>query len=325
MLYCGLDEAGYGPLLGPLCVAAVVFDVADADEDADHRKAPDLWRRLKHVVSDSPSERTKIAIADSKRLKGAKDGKAHPLRHLEKGVLAMLASSAGLCPATDDDLFAHVGAAAPRDGTAWYAESIPLPIANDRDLLAIAANRLRLAMQDAGVRLVSLACDALDGAAFNAMAKRTQKSDINFYLAMRHVDRIWRSHGEAHPRVVIDRHGGRTHYREELQLAFPDASITIVGETESVSRYRLVRDGAPITLSFEVESESRHVPTALASMTAKYVRELYMERMNRFFCAHLPELKPTAGYVEDGRRYLKDIRPVLQRLAIADEAIVRVR
>ena len=79
------------------------------------------------------------------------------------------------------------------------------------------------------------------------------------------------------------------------------------------------------TYGSRVESESRHLPNALASMTAKFTRELFMERMNRFFRSHLAELKPTAGYVEDGRRYLKDIDPTLRRLGIATSAIVRSR
>ncbi|MFO0829039.1 MAG: hypothetical protein U0572_12940 [Phycisphaerales bacterium] len=321
IVYAGIDEAGYGPLLGPLSVAVSVFVV----EDVESGKAPNLWHRLRSVVSDTPSDRAKIAIADSKKLKGARDGKAHPLRHLEKGVLAALATT-GTIPATDDELFDALCARADRSSQPpWYATPLALPLAHDRDAIAIAANRLRVAGLAAGVRLASLACETLDGAAFNALAEKCQKSDINFAMAMRHVDRVWREHALDHPRVVIDRHGGRVHYRAELQTAFPDARLAIVGETESISRYRMTRGDSELTISFEVESESRHLPNALASMTAKYVRELFMERMNRFFRGHLPELKPTAGYVEDGRRYVKDIRPLLARLAIDDRAIVRCR
>ena len=36
--------------------------------------------------------------------------------------------------------------------------------------------------------------------------------------------------------IVIDRQGGRTHYLRELQLAYPEAHLRIVAETEAVSR-----------------------------------------------------------------------------------------
>ncbi len=78
-----------------------------------------------------------------------------------------------------------------------------------------------------------------------------------------------------------------------------------------------------LTISFAREADARHLPVALASMTAKYVRELHMARMNRFFVGHQPELKPTAGYVEDGRRYVKDIEPLITKLEIGRKSLVR--
>ncbi len=141
---------------------------------------------------------------------------------------------------------------------------------------------------------------------------------------MRLVDRVWRTWPDAHPRVIVDRQGGRTHYREDLQLAFPTAQIRIVAESEGLSRYRLRRDDTEVTITFAREAETGHLPVALASMLAKYVRELLMLRLNRFFRAHLPELKPTAGYVEDARRYLQDIEPVIRKLDLSRDSLIRV-
>ena len=123
----------------------------------------------------------------------------------------------------------------------------------------------------------------------------------------------------------VDRHGGRTHYLRELQIAFPESQITIVAEEEDVSRYRLVRGDSRLTLSFSKGSESKHLPVAQASMAAKYVRELHMLRLNRFFTSHLPELKPTAGYVQDARRYLREIQPVIMNLDLARTSLIRSR
>ena len=41
------------------------------------------------------------------------------------------------------------------------------------------------------------------------------------------------------------------------------------------------------------------LPTALASMTAKYLRELSMRAFNEFWCARVTGLRPTAGYPMD--------------------------
>ena len=76
-------------------------------------------------------------------------------------------------------------------------------------------------------------------------------------------------------------------------------------------------------LSFLREAESQHLPVALASMIAKYVRELRMLRLNRFFQQQMPALAPTAGYVKDARRYLAEIEPVIDRLGLKRSELIR--
>lgn len=326
LLYCGIDEAGYGPLLGPLCVAGAAFVIEESDGAAPDVRPPDLWTLLRSAVADRPGVRDRIAIADSKRLKGAKEGKAHPLRHLERGVVAALAAAGRPAPATDAALLEALGVTLGSvESCPWYARPVELPLGDSAEAIAIAGNRLALACRGSGVRLAGIACRVLDGPDFNREARRCRKSELNFRLAMGLVDAIWTDHAGAHPRVVIDRQGGRAQYLEVLGTSFPEASRRILGETETTSRYRLEDARGPITLSFEVESESRHLPCALASMTAKLVRELLMERMNRYFRDLLPELAPTAGYVEDGRRFLAEVRPTLRRLGIGEDRLVRAR
>ena len=74
LVYAGIDEAGYGPMLGPLCIGAATFILPDADP-ADG--APDLWDLLSEAVCRKVSDKKKrIAINDSKVLKGASSSKA---------------------------------------------------------------------------------------------------------------------------------------------------------------------------------------------------------------------------------------------------------
>ncbi len=46
---------------------------------------------------------------------------------------------------------------------------------------------------------------------------------------------------------------------------------------------------------------------------------------NRFWASNLPGLKSTAGYYQDGLRFLKDIEPQIEKLGIARERLVRAR
>ena len=82
--------------------------------------------------------------------------------------------------------------------------------------------------------------------------------------------------------------------------------------------------GENLVISFEVEAEERHLPVALASMGAKYVRELSMRRLNAFFAQRMEGLHPTAGYVEDGRRYLAEVKPILHAESIPERDFVRM-
>jgi hypothetical protein len=64
---------------------------------------------------------------------------------------------------------------------------------------------------------------------------------------------------------------------------------------------------------------------AIASMLSKYLREALMNRFNAWWKTHLPALEPTAGYYNDGLRFLHDIAAKRRELGIADAVLVRSR
>ena len=337
LLYAGIDEAGYGPLLGPLCVGCAAFTVPDAAGDAAPDAPPCLWKALSAAVCRTTTDRRRrIAVEDSKKLKGAKDAALHPLRHLERGVAAFASAVAGAPPewVDDDTLLAALGAraAAPPEGDAWHDAPLPLPVGNDAAALRISGAMLRTALAKAGIEAASLSVRALDAREFNRLAARvSNKATINFMAAAEHVERVRRlaAGRGVDAWIALDRQGGRTGYLDALRTSFPDATLAVIEESESTARYRLrwpAGGGLPAhaaTVSFELGGEERNLPIALASMAAKFARELHMRRLNAFFARHVPGLAPTAGYVQDGRRFLDDVGAAAKRLGIAREALVR--
>ncbi len=89
-----------------------------------------------------------------------------------------------------------------------------------------------------------------------------------------------------------------------------DSRASIVGDQPTRSGWKR---GLP-------RRESGFCPSALASMTSKYVRELAMQAFNEFWVSRVPGLQPTAGYPADAKRFHAQIRHVQQQLGIPDDA-----
>ncbi|MEM9083513.1 MAG: hypothetical protein AAGB34_07955 [Planctomycetota bacterium] len=310
----GIDEAGYGPLLGPLTVASSAWRVpASFDEGAD------LWDHLSPVVVRTRREVGKhvdrVAIADSKVLKLPRTVKTqHELVHLERGVWAALScagerdlsSDAGLMEALGVDL-------AELERQPWYGgEKASLPVGSSVDQLSLVSARFVSACERAGVRPIELRCVALPEWRFNEMlGSLGVKSRVSFRVVGSLLARLWCSRAavaSVPPIALIDRQGGRLRYAQALAGALDDAVVEAVEESEIRSVYSVhTADGArQMRVVFQAKGDNAHLPIALASMGAKLVRELLMMRFNAYWCGVVEGLRPTAGYTTDGRRWLDD-------------------
>lgn len=318
LLYTGIDEAGYGPMLGPLCVARATLEV---DSWSPGDPAPDLWSMLDQAVCKSKREaKSRIAVGDSKDLKLANSSVSrHPLHHLERGVLAFLCSRDGVAPRDDDGLFASLRAV--HEPHAWYeGEPIGLPLGVSPEMLAIEGNMLRAAMSRAGVRLVDLRVRVIGEGEFNRLYQQHNSKAVATGSAL--CELIREARDQQMPgcpsRIVCDRQSGRTRYGRALGEIFE--TIEVEEESARASRYRCdEHTGVLLTPG----ADGAYFPVALASMAAKLVRELAMMRFNRYWSARIPELKPTAGYVQDARRWLSDTQHLItneQRMGMVRQA-----
>jgi len=301
LIYTGIDEAGYGPMLGPLCVASATLRVENwAAGDA----APDLWAMLQDAVCKTKREaKSRIAVADSKDLKLANNSVTkHPLHHLERGVLAFLAAGDQQCPSNDVELFERLGAC--HEDHPWYkGESVTVPLGQSVEMLGIDTNTLRHALGKAGVELLDLRVRLIGEREFNTLYTQHRSKAFATEIAMRELIERSKQFGSdgCERRIVCDRQSGRTHYGHTLSQLFSE--VVVEEESARASRYRCDSNtGVLLTPG----ADGAYFPVSLASMAAKLVRELAMMRFNRYWSARITELKPTAGYVQDARRWLSD-------------------
>jgi hypothetical protein len=351
----GVDEAGYGPNLGPLVVAATVWHLEFASSPTTNAPPDDLYDALSPCVTRTPND-NRIAIADSKAL--YQPGKG--LRHLERGVHAACcavlfdmepAKMAGLREWTPLIEFLRADPDGRRADLPWHdGFDCRLPVDTSADEITVGAERFRDGCRAVGVRVAHVRARLVFPAEFNELiehfgTKGAALSHVTLALVRGLIDEL----DETGPvQCVLDKHGGRNNYHALLQHHFPDNSIETLVEGRAESRYRWTRTAmnttppswrtnhiAPpswrepssrenIELCFRTKGEA-FLPTALASMTAKYLRELAMRAENEFWCSRVANLRPTAGYPLDARRFKAEISAEQQRRGIADHLLWRNR
>ena len=321
----GTDEAGYGPNLGPLVVAASAWQVP--------RKvaAEKLYDCLGEVICREQTQDgdERLAIADSKQLyhSGAS------LAGLERGVLGLL-SLLGRSVVAWKDVWPCFGAESHSNGTPtngrgfdsepWHdGYDEPLPVAVAADELARTVSLVGEGCRSRQVSFLGLEATVVSPRRFNdALAEYGNKAEVLSLTTLRLARKLIDALPPGDVQVVCDKHGGRSYYAALLQHVFEADWIVVRQETAELGVYDVEYAGRAIEFRFLVQGE-RMLPTAHASMTAKYLRELSMRAFNAFWKQHVPGLKPTAGYSTDSRRFRAEIRAAQKKLKIADRDLWR--
>jgi len=343
-LIIGIDEAGYGPNLGPLAIGLSAWQVQSslavppplASVPPPLASAPcDLYSMLSDTVSPH-ADQSRLAIADSKTLYKPGGG----LQTLELGVLAVLKAT-GETPESWSQLLAALTADEQdfRSELPWHGGFDPAaPLECTRE--AIDFHAAQLEPQDGAsnvVRPVAMRARLVFPREFNELTERyDSKGAALSHLSMRLLTgtldtQTLNAHATApgpQPSgpifVTSDKHGGRSKYAPLLVEHFPDCPVTTVVESRPVSKYRLEYRGTPLEVQFRTKGEEQ-LETALASMAAKYLRELSMKALNQYWAGQVPGIKPTAGYPVDAKRFKKLIARKQKELEIDDHLLWRNR
>jgi hypothetical protein len=308
----GIDEAGLGPNLGPLVQAAVAARVPDGTGC--------LWGCLSAGVrrATDPDD-GRVLIDDSKLVHAGPQG----LGRLERGVVSVLAECQPVgqllggvaCGPSLTDLAAEY----------WYEPGESLPVAVDRAAVTTAPARLTEALAAGNVEFEVTRCVVTPAPRFNDLIQHwgSKSAAVEQGIITLLRDVLAAVNGHEPVTIVIDKQGGRNFYAPWVSTAIPDGWVMPVREGALLSEYQVLGLGREVRLKFLPRADSAALPVALASMLAKYLREVFMRQFNRFWGNHVPGLKPTAGYPGDARRYYDAIRPAMKKLGIGADLVWR--
>ena len=314
----GIDEAGFGPILGPLVVSSSTFRVPR------ERLKEDLWQQLHRSLGSRRRHLAgRLLVCDSKKAYTRSSG----LRHLERTVRACLLSL-DRRPETLAELLCLLSPSCVERlaDYPWYADIRDRRLSEIATDLQIAASVFQDDMKAHDIRLLALAGDCIDVAHYNRMVDSVRnKASVLFTSTAGLIKQAFDQYGRDDLQIVVDRQGGRTRYRDVLQRMFPGTELRILLEDSTNSSYELTAPNKAMRIHFRVAADQTQLPVALASMVSKYVRELMIGCLNDYFRTFSTDLQPTAGYWTDGLRFIKDIQAHLTELNVDQARLVRVR
>jgi ribonuclease HII len=318
VILVGIDEAGFGPLLGPLVVSSSTFSLPH------NLLTSDLW----HVLRKSISYRRKglagrLLITDSKKAYSKSIG----IKHLQRTVLTVL-KCLGKEPERLTELLDMLSPSCLERLSAypWYEDIEEHSLSIDTADKNIASAVLVDDLDSNGIELLDLKSCCLDVEYYNKMVTAVKnKANVLFSATCRLIKSAYDNFGSEDLQIIVDRQGGRVHYRKNLQRMFGDMELKILRESPATSSYELQAGGKAMRVHFTVGADRRFLPVSLASMLSKYLRELLISNLNRYFAGFSAELKPTAGYWKDGLRFIEEIKTNLPDVQFNSDQLIRSR
>lgn len=338
MIYAGIDEAGYGPMLGPLVVGCTAFRLDNpAKEDDPVRVA--FGEMVTHPGTGARAS-GKLIIGDSKKIFSQQRG----IGTLERNLFPFFGILFNPWPKPIRSFLSGLGAENAVNALErypWYAplcndcaeegflfeeDEYPktVPRTTQTRQKKNGLSELKTYMASNGCSLEAMDIALVLSKDFNDKINvYDNKATLLFQETMSLVKKLQAKFPNEDICVHIDKQSNRKDYAAILENYFK-MPTKAMSESQELSHYRIKDDDRNIEIIFAIKGEGKYMSIALSSMVAKYVRELMMDCFNSYWRGKHPQLAPTAGYVQDARRFLGDLLKLSENVSHED-IMVRCR
>ncbi len=318
-LLIGVDEAGYGPSMGPLTIGATAWRVPSGMDAADMT----WFLEPEFLAKPLKTTSTHVPIGDSKKIH--RDVLA--VEGLILGARFLAFAIDGSIPSEwDSKIAAFAGPDWERLRLVpWYEKRGSAHTRMLDQTIADPATYFQAAltkMKSHAIELVGARMRVIDEVEFNREVDRTGNkstllSEASLALVKQSIT-AFAQKGE-NVEVYCDKHGGRNRYQAILTFLFDEEWFDIVVESQACSRYSAQWNGHPMQIQFKVNGDSIF-PSAAASILAKWTREELMDRLNGFWQSKLAGgIVATAGYYVDAVRFASQIETTAIKLGMSRE------
>ena len=315
-LMIGVDEAGYGPSMGPLTIAATAWRVPIGTDAAEMTSFLEPEFLAKPIRTNS----IHVPVGDSKKIH--KDALA--VEGLLLGARFLAFAIDGVMPVEWDS---QIGCYAEKDWerlrtVPWYVKRLSAHTDVLDRTFPDQPNYFHAAMakmKQHAIELVGARMRVMDEMEFNREVDRTGNkstllSEASLALVKQAITEFARV-GES-VEVYCDKHGGRNRYQSILTFAFDEEWFETEVESRVSSRYTANWNGHAMQIQFKVDGDSIF-PSAAASILAKWTREELMDRLNGFWQSKFPgDIIRTAGYYVDAVRFAGQIEETAAKLGL---------
>lgn len=314
MRWVGIDEAGYGPNLGPMVMTAVIAESrSKSNRGSLAQFSLDFWTDLAPTVDRAGGDPDRVWIDDSKAILQGGKGRDR----LEIACLAAVHASCEAVPGSFGELVEVLGAGSLNDIelNRWSEPDVDdraWPPTAPRDNLDSLITRSPFVPALANWRIAAVISVVIGPARFNGgLDVHRSKAGVHFGAFEQLLRQVWNRAADGLDTYVTgDKHGGRHYYMGPLSQAIPDAWIDRGVESPDLSHYTIRDCARRLELRLMPRADQSDGLVALASIVSKTVRELWMDVFNSYWCRRIPGLRPTAGYPADSTRFRRAIEAV---------------